>query len=232
MTNYILQTTLKFLLVLFLAMPMGVVVADDDDQKPGSECTYELTATSNALGRFLVALEENELEIEVSDADPYTLYTVWFNFSERPPDSQAVAPAFATTAGVFEGMVMDINGFLTDSNGDADFEVELDFNLLQPGDAPVVFQDNTSDPLRDLDKQGMNRVGGHWKRVYPVQYNTAASLQLTGLHPGQPLVERGTARGIVIAQHFDFITHGHTPGVGGVDFFVPFSGAFPPECLP
>ncbi len=206
---------------------------DDDDQEPVSECTYNLNAVGDALGWFLVDLEEDELEIEVSGADPNTLYTVWFNFSERPLDSQGVAPAFATTAGVFEGMRMDVNGFMTDSDGDAEFKAELDYNLLQPGDAPVVFQDNTFDPLRDLDKQGMNRVGGHWKRVYQVgDYNAAASLQLTSPHTRRPQVERGTAKGIVIAQHFDFITHGHTPGVFNVDFFVPFSGDFPPECLP
>ena len=151
---------------------------------------------------------------------------------QRPLDSQSVAPAFATTSGVFEGMVMDINGFITDSYGNADFEAELDYNLLQPGDAPLVFKDITFDPLRDLDKQGMNSVGGHWKRVYPVDYNLFTSLQSTSPHTGRPQVERGTARGIVIAQHPDFITHGHTPGVFELDFFVPFSGDFPPECLP
>jgi len=227
--------------VAALTLTLGLFMLGDSGLNPGAtqvladneqECTYELTARDGAPGRFVVEVEENELKMEVSDADPNTLYTVWFNFLPgRPADSQGVAPAFATIAGVFEGMRMDINGFITDSDGDAEFEAELDYNLLQPDDAPVVFKDNTSDPLRDLDKQGKNRVGGHWKRVYlSDDYNAAASLQSTN-PDGRPLVERGTAKGIVMAQHFDFVTHGHTPGVGGVDFFVPFSGAFPPECM-
>ena len=47
----------------------------------------------------------------------------------------------------------------------------------------------------------------------------------------RPVVVRATAQGITIVGHFDFVTHGHTPGVGGVDHFSGFNGGFPAECL-
>ena len=110
--------------------------------------------------------------------------------------------------------------------------VQLDYELLRPGDSPVVFG--------TLAMQGPNRVGGHWMRIYdPPKKKKAketASLQLTDGDDdddddGLPLLERSTPQGITIVRHPDFVTHGHTPGVGGVDHFSAFKGDFPAACL-
>ena len=210
-------------LSLFLVLGVNLVLADG--QKPGSKCTYDLGLRGDEVARGSVATAEvkkDKIKIKITGAAADTLYTVWFNFNVRPDNTQSVAPAFATTAGVFEGMVMDVNGFITDGKGNAKFKVKLDYNLLQPGASPVVFV--------DLDMQGANRIGGHWMRKF--SSTTEASLQLTDPETRRPLLERGTARGFVIVRHLDKISHGHTPGVGVVDRVDAFSGAFPAACLP
>ena len=205
-----------------------------------ASCTYELTSSDVVTATALVTVFGEELEIQVAGARPNTLYTVWVDFRNRAslelsPDYAAllpkgalprgVAPAFASTAPVTAGMGLDENGFITDVFGDADFEVDdLDYELLRPGDSPVVGA--------QLAMQGKNRVGGGWLRVYPLDPTVAASPQVIDPATGLPMLERATAQGITIVGHFDFITHGHTPGVGGVDHFGAFKGDFPDDCLP
>lgn len=209
----------------------NVFASDDEDD----ECNYTLTSASGEPGMAAVKIEDKELKIKLQNAVPNSLYTVWIDFKNRETNSlspdypldkgalgRGVAPAFATTAGVTAGMGLDANGIITDDDGDAMFKVELDYELLSDGASPVVGG--------QLSMQGLNRVGGYWLRVYTVDPNSAASSQATDPDTGLPLIERSTVQGLTIVRHPDHITHGHTPGVGGVDHFPGFKGDFPSNC--
>lgn len=211
--------------VAFMACNTGVFAAP---------CNYDLEAAG--LGTAKVTINNNQLSVTFKHAEPDSLYTIWIDHKNRATGDLAadyplnkgalergVAPAFATTAGVFAGMALDANGVITSGAGKANFSVNLDYDLLALGDSPVVGE--------ELALQGQNRVGGGWLRVYPKNPNAQASLQVTDETTGRPLVERSTAQGITIQYHPDQITHGHTPGVGGVDHFSAFKGDFPANCL-
>jgi hypothetical protein len=201
----------------------------------GASCVYDLNPAKGQPGSAEVSIVDNTLSIAFRRANPDTLYTIWVDHRNRAtgklaPDyplaqgalPRGVAPAFATTEGVTSGMGLDRNAVITDSLGDADVTISLDYGLLEQGDSPVVGE--------QLAMQGKNRVGGGWLRMYPIDPTLQASLQVTDPTTGLPLVQRSTAQGITIVVHPDFVSHGHTPGVGGVDHFSAFSGDFPSAC--
>lgn len=194
----------------------------------GPRVVYTMTTSSSATGEAIATIDGTQLSVAVKGGAPNSLYSVWVDFRSRAtltvtPDypagalARGVAPAFATTQGVTAGMGPDANSFFTDGNGDALFTVALDYELLTAGDSPVVHA--------GLAMQGANRIGGHWMRVH--EFDNAASLQMTDPVTGLPLLRRATAQGLTIVRHPDTVTHGHTPGVGGVDHFSAFSGDFP-----
>lgn len=212
----------------------GQAGAHNNVNIPGVRCEFDLTTSD--VGIATVKIVATVFEIEISDARPNTLYTVWVDFKNRARNElsddyplgkgaleRGVAPAFATTAGVTAGMGLDLNGIITDDQGRASVTAILDYNLLGPGASPVV-----SDKLA---MQGANRVSGYWLRIYE-DANERPSLQVTDPETGLPRLERATAQGITMVRHPDFVTHGHTPGVRGVDHFSGFKGDFPPDCLP
>ena len=222
-------------LILIFVLAFGTTLVRANDQEPGVECNYQLDTSSGQPGTAFVTAKIDEIKVIFSDAKPNTLYTVWVDHKNRATGQLAgdypagalprgVAPAFALTDGVTAGFGLDKNGIITDESGNADLVVKLDYNLLAPGASPVVDE--------ELDMQGLNRVGGHWMRVYNVDENTQASVQVIDPQTGFPIVGRSTAQGITIVGHFDNVTHGHTPGVGGVDHFSAFKGDFPAGCLP
>lgn len=240
--RYVIMAGLSAGLMMFGGQASGFNV-------PGEFCKYDLTPADPESMAEVTIVRESErsvLNVLIFDADDDTLYTVWVDFRNRArlkltgisfealsddykplvakgALERGVAPAFASTAGVTAGMGIDRNGVITNSHGDAELEVVLDYNLLQPGNTPVVGG--------ELAMQGLNRVGGYWLRVYLVDPTVSASLQVTG-EDDLPLLERATAQGITIVRHPDFITHGHTPGVKNVDHFSGFKGDFPEDCLP
>jgi len=220
----------KSILGLSLGMTLGIVsnTAFADD-----ECKFTLTTSD--MGVATVKIDENKLRIKIRGARANTMYTVWNDFKNRgtgqladdyPLDKGAVgrgvAPAFSSTAGVTAGMGLDDNTFVTDSDGDATFKVKLDYNLLETGASPVVGG--------QLAMQGMNRIGGYWLRIHEIDPNTGASLQMVDPSTMLPLLERATVQGFTIQHHPDFISHGHTPGVGGVDHSGAFKGDIPADC--
>lgn len=199
-----------------------------------NNCTFELTSVDQGTAK--VKIKGKKLKIKVKNARPHTLYTIWLDYKNRdtglladdyPLDAGAigrgVAPAFATTAGVTAGMGLDENAFVTNDNGRAKFKVKLDYRILDAGASPVVGG--------EISMQGLNRVGGYWLRKYPVDPTVDSSLQSVHPYTGLPLVERSTVQGITIQYHPDYISHGHTPGVGGVDHSGAFKGDIPAECL-
>lgn len=205
------------------------------DYRQGRFCHYDLETSD--VGTAEVRVRPNRIRVKIRDAQPHTLYTVWIDFRNRETGQLAadyplaagaldrgVAPAFASTAGVTSGMGLDANAIVTNGRGNGSATFRLDYNVLQLGESPVVGG--------ELAMQGLNRVGGYWLRQYGLDPQTQASLQLVDAETGLPLLERSTPQGLTIVGHPDFVTHGHTPGVGGVDHFPGFKGDFPSECLP
>ncbi len=202
-------------------------------------CNYTLENSSDQPGSARVVIKPNgKFKVKFRKARPYTLYTVWIDHKNRAsgelaadyPLSQGalergVAPAFASTAGVTAGVGLDANAVITNANGNATLNVKLDYDLLAEGDSPVV--------NGELTMQGMNRVGGAWLREYPQPVDVMPSVQTPSVADiTMAKLPRSTPQGVTIVRHDDFISHGHTPGVGNVDHFSAFKGDFPASCLP
>ncbi len=198
-----------------------------------NNCSYDLESTD--AGTAQVTIKGKKLTVKVQNARPHTLYTIWLDFKSRatgelsedyPLDKGAlgrgVAPAFASTAGVTAGIGIDPNGFVTNNNGRKNFRAKLDYRILDSGASPVVGG--------ELSMQGTNRIGGYWLRQYSIDPAIAPSVQEVHPYTGLPLLERATVQGITIQYHPDYITHGHTPGVGGVDHSGAFKGDIPADC--
>ena len=211
--------------------------------RAATPCVYQLETSGSETGTALVNIRPNSLRIRVRGAAPNTMYTVWTDHRNRatgqlPPDfppypvdpatsyhgnphPRGVMPAVATTAGITSGMGLDGNAFVTNANGNANFRVRLDYNLLEPGASPVIAE--------DLAMQGENIVGGSWLRMF-TQPVAVASVQAVD-EEGFPIVVRSTAQGFTVQRHEDPTSHGHFPGTGGVDHFSAWKGDFPAECV-
>ena len=214
--------------------------SDSDDNGNGLSCIYELAGDTGTAKAFI---KSDSLKVKFTNAKPNTVYTVWVDFKSRatgqlssdypldasgntefsgPGIGRGVAPAFAKVAPVYEGMRLDLNAVKTNAAGNAVLNVDLDYDLLGSGTCPVTAE--------TLTLQGeFNRVGGSWLRQYvdPVEDN--ASAQVLDAN-GQPELVLATAQGLTIVGHFIPLSHGHTPGVGGVDHFPGFKGDFPTTC--
>jgi hypothetical protein len=209
-----------------LCVTGGVVSAAD--------CKYNLNPASDQPGTVKVEIKGKSFKIEFKGAKPNTLYTIWTDFRNRatlakPADypetgeTRGVAPTFATNAGVTEGIGQDPNSVFTDKKGNGKLSITLDYKMLAAGSSPVV--------AKELSMQGANRVGGTWLRLYPEDPQVKPSRQRRNPNFHVPQVHLATAQGITVVGHFDDVSHGHTPGVNGVDFFSGYSGDFPSECL-
>lgn len=213
-------------------------------------CSFQLElGNDEAQGEARVYITPTSIEVRVQNARPNTLYTVWVDFQSRatgqlsadypveggsvdlsrsgPGIARGVAPAFSKTAPVYEGMRTDVNGFMTDRWGNSRWYTSLDYNLLGRSTSPVT--------AASLTMQGQNRVGGSWLRFYEGNVFSAASAQsrtLSSFHYSNvPRLVLATAQGLTIVGHYVPVTHGHTPGVGGVDHFPGFKGDFPSYCV-
>lgn len=206
---------------------------------PGQKCVYSLTSVGRGTAKAYVW--PNRVLFKFRNAEPKTLYTVWIDYMNRASKklsndypintgknsktgngvARGVAPCLATTAPVYEGMRVDLNGVITDNNGNADLMIRLNYNLLKRGQSPVVAE--------TLTMQGENRVGGSWLRYYSESIASGPSKQTVD-GKGRPKVRRSTAQGFTIVAHTSHISHGHTPGVGGTDHNGAFIGDFPDNC--
>jgi len=196
-----------------LAFTSAATLADD-----GNTCTVNMTPGDGVAGTADVTIGNNRIRVKIDGTLPDTLYTVWITFGgspDRPAGASSSAPAMAITSPMYNGMRTDENGFFTDEAGVGKLKNYLGYDLMATGAAPVTTGHNL---------QGLNRVGRNWMRVYGVDKNLAASVQLVDTN-GTPLVERATPTGIAIVSHPDTTTHGGSPGVGGVDQFGAFKGA-------
>lgn len=186
--------------------------------RPDKGCSFDMVPVSDSIsGTARVTIAGDNLRVKLKGTLPGTLYTVWVTFSgspDRPAGAAGSAPAFATTAPVYNGMRTDKNGFFTDYEGDGMLDNDLGYDLLATGAAPVTIGHNM---------QGLNRVGRDWMRVFEKDKDLEASIQVVDEN-GTPLVERATATGLAVVSHPDTTTHGGSPGVGGVDQNGAFRG--------
>ena len=202
---------------------------------PSAECSFYLTPASGHLGSAKVHIVNDNFSVKFRGTRGNTLYTVWIDFKNRatgrvtedyPFDKGAVdsalAPAFASTDGVKAGMGIDPNGLVTDKDGDGIFKAKLDYDVFQAGGSPVVGG--------QLAMQGLNHVGGYWLRVYPSDPEAKPSLQEIDEWTGLPKLRRATAQAITVVFHSDKVTHGHSPGVNGLDHFPAFKADLPISC--
>jgi len=232
--KFINKNILTVILGASMILSAEGVVARDKQLK--LDCKYTLDNAAGQPGNAIVKyFSNNELVIIFKGANPYTLYTTWIDHRNRSqlalaPDyplnqgaiPRGVAPAFKSTQGVRAGMGLDANGVVTNGYGNAVMKVTLDYDILENGNSPVVGA--------ELAMQGFNRIGGGWLRTYSLDPNVSASLQVTNPKTGLPVLPRSTPQGITIVKHPDTVTHGHTPGVGGVDHFPAYKGDFPSKC--
>ncbi len=145
------------------------------------------------------------------------------------------SPAAADDAGFKAGMGLDPNGFVSDGNGNANFTINLNYDIFAPAVAPTVLRPGVSQSLGvAFDAAGTTcssspplfiagvtapftaRVDSAYARVY----NTSTVANLPSVSPsyqlldatGKPQLLRAGVRGFQLIEHFDRLTHGHVPG--------------------
>ena len=142
-------------------------------------------------------------------------------------------PAAADDAGFKAGMGLDPNGFITDSSGNANFAIKLNYDIFQANVAPLVLRPGDTEGLAvafdalgttcssSLFTPGVSPL--YTARVdsaYMRQYSTSTVPNLPATSPsyqlldasGKPLLVRASVSGFQLIEHFDRLTHGHVPG--------------------
>lgn len=149
--------------------------------------------------------------------------------SNMPVNVLSFTPAAADDAGFTAGNGLDPNGFVTDGDGNAEFNIPLNYDIFGANVAPLV--------LRPGDTEGLavgfdgfpgttcfaspgasfaSQIDSAYMRVY----NTATVASLPAISPsyqlldasGKPRLVRASVRGFQLIEHFDRLTHGHLPG--------------------
>ena len=186
------------------------------------------------------------LRFSLSGLKPNAAHTVWLIFdTTQSPFSQtsgglvAADPATRTTAPVFgfapaaadnaaftAGVGLDPNGFVTDASGNAEFRIDLNFDIQQPESTPVVLRPGTTQALEVASDSGpcVAASGGAFQAVIDSNFmrvfDTSKAASPPGASPSFQMAEaplkamlvRGTVRALTVAEHFDGLTHGHLPG--------------------
>jgi len=187
------------------------------------------------------------LRFSLSGLAPNATHTVWLIFdTNQPPFSQtggglvAADPATGTTAPVFgfspaaaddapftAGIGLDPNGFVSDASGNAEFKIDLNFDIMQPASGPVVLRPGTTQMLAvasDTASPCMAATGAAFQAVIDSNFvrvfDTSKLPNPPGASPSFQMAEaplkarlvRGSIKALTIAEHFDGLTHGHLPG--------------------
>jgi hypothetical protein len=192
--------------------------------------------------------EGTTLRFTLSGLVPNATHTVWLIFdTNQPPFSQtssglvATDPATGTTAPVFgfspaaadnagftAGIGLDPNGFISDASGNAEFKIDLNFDIMQPASAALVLRPGATQTLGLASDTGgspcIAATGGAFQAVIDSNFvrvfDTSKSASPPGASPSFQMAEaplkaklvRGTVKALTIAEHFDGLTHGHLPG--------------------
>jgi len=199
--------------------------------------------------QILAVNNTTRLNFSLSGLTPSTVHSAWLSLDTTQvpfsTDSSggliAIDPATGTTAHVFpftpgaadnsgfkEGNGLDPNGFITDAAGNANFIINLNYNIFNPAVAPVVLRPGTIQTTATaVDSTGAcagssgsatpSFVDSGYMRVYNTSApanapNSSPSFQLTN-GPLKPVLVRGNVIRLTLAEHFDGLTHGHLPGL-------------------
>lgn len=183
---------------------------------------------------------QTTLEFSLSGLNPNTVGTVWEILdTTQPPFSNdatlgliatdtatgtvakvaGAAPAAADNAGFTAGNGLDPNGFVTDANGDAEFKIKLNYDIFQPGVAPVVLRPGVAQASACFPTGTTTRFPFIMDSAYMHVFDNFTSPSTT---PSFPVLEgplkaklvRGNVTALVLVEHLDGLTHGHLPGVG------------------
>lgn len=180
------------------------------------------------------------LEFSLSGLNPNTVGTAWeiLNTTQAPFSNDVTlgliatdtatgtvakvfgaTPAAADNSGFTAGNGLDPNGFLTDANGNAKFEIELNYDIFQPGVAPVVLKPPVTQPSACFPTGTTTRFPFIMDSAYMHVFDNFTSPSTA---PSFPVLEgplkaklvRGNVTALVLVEHLDGLTHGHLPGVG------------------
>jgi hypothetical protein len=181
------------------------------------------------------------LEFKAEGLDPSWVITAWISYFYPPgpaPDpifegvAGVSAPAAPTSAGFTEGLGIEPNQMLVDSEGDGKLEVILDYNPFEAGQGPLrntlVVTEQSAAPAGSGAEQGtccagaIQPVGSSYLRVFD---------PVTGLQEldadGRPVLLRSPVpvAFMLLVIHTDGMTHGIHPGLPifpfpGVPFVV------------
>lgn len=133
-----------------------------------------------------------------------------------------VTPAVADNAGFKAGTGLDPNGFVTDADGKATFRVKLNYEITQPEIAPIVLTPLTQtvkvEPVSGPgachaapNSSFSSLIDSAYARKFDTSSSTPSFQVLDGEHRAKLI--RGTVASLVVVEHLDGLTHGHTPGV-------------------
>ena len=192
----------------------------------------------------------SRLDFSLSGLTPASVYSVWLlldtagspfvsgscpNCVADDPETGTQAnvygfsPAAADNAGFTAGIGLDPNGFVADGGGNANFTIELNYDIFQPGSSPVVLRPGVGQnigvmPMPDscvaspaAAPDFPSAIDSGFMRVY----DNSIVADLPGLSPAyqvldgplKPRLVRATVSGFEVAEHFDGLTHGHRPGL-------------------
>lgn len=135
------------------------------------------------------------------------------------------SPAVDDRSGFKGGTGLDPNGFVTDANGNATFTTKLNFDPTKPETAPIVLA-GQSETVQVSPVTGPGTCVVTPGSSYPAsvdstyvrQYDTSRKEPAFQIHDGyyRAKLVRGTVANLVVVEHLDGLTHGHTPGVNVV----------------
>ena len=138
------------------------------------------------------------------------------------------SPAAADDAGFTAGNGLDPNGFFTDAGGNAEFKINLNYDIFAPAVAPMVLRPPQAQNLAvAFDAAGTTCFSspgaafpGRVDSAYARVYDTSTVANLPAISPSyqlrdaplKPRLLRTGVSGLGIVEHFDGLTHGHVPG--------------------
>ena len=205
---------------------------------------------SGQSGQVIIEVDggQTTLTALVAGLAPRAVYSIWQGFDLTQPPFMAadntmaidvqtgtVAPVFPFTpaaaddSGFKGGMGLDPNGFQTDDQGNAQFQVKLNYDIFQAQSAPVLLRPGATQTLPvSAASSGVCAAasGGSssaaWvDSAFMRVYDKTGAMSSDGVTPSfqvvdgplKPRLVRGHVAALTFAEHLDGMTHGHVPGV-------------------
>jgi hypothetical protein len=188
------------------------------------------------------------LEFTLFGLTPHGVHSVFLDLdparaplSGVAPDCVATDPATGTRADVYcwtpaapdnaaytSGVGLDPHGFVADERGNAQFRLQLNYDIRAPQSAPLVLRLGVTQTVGVAPASGMctgSRDANFVSRIDSVfmrAFDTATAAVHPARSPSFPLLQapaqvrlvRATVRGFFILEHLDGVTHGRVIGQG------------------